>query len=197
MGVPRNFNELFKNKILLIFIAGLMFGAISVSALRGNYIKMTELRTAVAVADEQDGDVEKALQNLRHHVISHMNTNLTSGQASIKPPIQLKYRYERLMATDQEQVKAYNSKVTADGEVICGSQYPGGGFNPPRVACVQDYVAKNSKQPGGVADDLYKFDFISPKWSPDLAGITMLISAGLLGVSLLAFVSKRIQRRHY
>lgn len=165
-----------------------MSALICINALRQNAFTTNKLREAVTVADQQNGDVEKALQDLRRHVYGHMNTNLTTGANPIKPPIQLKYRYERLMAAEQERMKTSNQQVTAKAESVCGQQFPGGGFNAPRVACIQDYVAANAVKAGGVADDLYKFDFVSPRWSPDLAGWSMVV-ASILGLLFVVRVA--------
>lgn len=171
---------------LFLLLGAAVAGLISINALRQNAFTTNRLREAVTVADQQNGDVEKALQDLRRHVYGHMNTNLTTGANPIKPPIQLKYRYERLVAAEQERVKVQNQQVAARAESVCGQQFPAGGFNAPRVACIQDYMSANAVKAGGVADDLYKFDFVSPRWSPDLAGWSMVV-ATLLGV---AFVLK-------
>src|SRR6266704_2297718 len=64
-------------------------------ALRANYTTMTQLRSAVYTADQQNGNVEQALQSLRAYVGSHMNTSLATGDG-VYPPIQLKYTYARL-----------------------------------------------------------------------------------------------------
>lgn len=155
----------------------ILFTIISIYALRSNALKTNKLREAVTIADQQNGDVEGALHDLRRHVYGHMNTNLSSGANPIKPPIQLKYRYERLLASEQERVKQLNNQVTSQAEAICGQQFPAGGFNAPRVACIQDYVASHASKDGDVADDLYKFDFVSPRWSPDLAGWSLVLAA--------------------
>lgn len=157
---------------------------------------MVELRNAVNVADKENKDVEKALQDLRAHVHGHMNTNLASGNVAIKPPIQLKYRYERLQAQEAERVKAVNAKVSADGEARCGAQFPSGGFNPARVKCVQDYVATNAVTDSSIADDLYKFDFVSPKWSPDLAGISLVLFIITFTAFLVGLTWIQIKKRY-
>jgi hypothetical protein len=169
-------------------ILALFFALLSVFGLRSNYSHMVELREAVYAADRENGDVEGALRELREHVYSHMNTNLSSGNNAIKPPIQLKYQYERLASTEAERARLANQQVTARGEAICGAQYPAGGFNAPRVACIQAYVSQNASSEVGVPESLYKFDFVSPRWSPDLAGLSMLASgvAGILFVARIA-----------
>lgn len=173
------------SKLNILLVIGLFFLLIGIVALRDNYKTMTQLRTAVSVADEQNGDVNKALNDLRAYVYAHMNTNLSSGNATIKPPIQLKYTYERLSAKAEENAKATNNKVMSDGDKICGAQYPGGGYNPNRIECIQKYIADHSVTANPVQDSLYKFDFVSPKWSPDLAGFSLLISISLITISLL------------
>lgn len=189
------FKPVFNTRMSIFLVLAVFFGILSIYGLRSNYSKMTELRNEVAVADQQNGDVEKALQELRKHVISHMNTNLSSGNAAIKPPIQLKYRYERLQAQDTERVKAYNTQVNNDGTTLCTQKFPESGYNPPRVQCLQDYVAQKSIASSSISDSLYKFDFISPKWSPDLAGISLFVSILSMSIFVLSVAVKQIKKR--
>jgi hypothetical protein len=162
-------------KAWYFLIPAIIFATLAVQGLRANYSKMVELREAVYVADQQNGDVEGALAALRAHVHGHMNTNLVSGKNAIRPPIQLKARYDRLMAGEAERVKAQNAEVTRTAEQICAQSYPAGGFNAPRVACIQDYVSTHAVKTNSIPDQLYKFDFVSPGWSFDLAGISIIL----------------------
>lgn len=163
-------------KAWYFLIPAVIFTALAVYGLRSNYSTMVQLREAVYTADQQNGDVESALTALRKHVYGHMNTNLASGNNAIKPPIQLKSQYERLAAGAAEQVKAQNAQVSAQGEQICSAQFPAAGFNAPRVECVQNYVGANAVKESPIPDALYKFDFVSPKWSPDLAGFSIIFA---------------------
>lgn len=163
-------------KAWYFLVLAVLFAVLAVHGLRSNYSKMVELREAVYVADRQNNDVEGALKDLREHVYGHMNTNLSSGSSAIKPPIQLKGQYERLAAAENEKVKARNDRVAVRAEQVCAQQFPAAGYNAPRVACVQDYVGANAVKPQTVLDSLYKFDFVSPRWSPDLAGISIVLS---------------------
>lgn len=159
----------------LIFLS-LFFLTLGIYGMRQNYSHMVELKTAVITADKHDGDAEKALRDLREFVYGHMNTDLSSGNAAIKPPVQLKYRYERLAKAEEARVKEINGEVKSRGEQVCANKYPAAGYNSPRVACVAEYVRVNSAKSSPIPSDLYKFDFISPTWSPDLAGISLLLS---------------------
>jgi hypothetical protein len=189
--------ELIKPGYFVIAIA--VFAVFSVYGLRQNNFKMIELREAVVQADQQNGDVESALKALREHVHGHMNTNLASGEFAIKPPIQLKARYERLMAQNTDKANKANVEIAARGEAMCAERFPAAGLNPPRVACLQDYMSVNAIKPQPVPDALYKFDFVSPRWSPDLAGwslVGLALSSILLAIRIAASrVLKAIARK--
>lgn len=182
-------------KAVHLLLLAVIFGLLAVYGLRSNYTTMVELREAVYQADRQNGNTEAALQALRSHVYSHMNTDLSSGDNPIKPPIQLKVRYERLAAAEQQRVKDQNNKITADAEAICAQQFPAGGYNAPRVSCVQDYVSQRAvSQAAAVPEQLYKFDFISPRWSPDLAGISLVLSVTCFLLFILRVLAAKLLR---
>ena len=86
--IPAKISKVSVRAFLYLFIATAL---ICIFAMRHNNEQMVKLRNAVYVADQQNGDINKALNDLRKYVYSHMNTNLSSGKGSIKPPIQLKY----------------------------------------------------------------------------------------------------------
>jgi len=162
----------------------IFFSVIALVSLRSNNQRMIGLRDKVFTADKEGGDVEKALSDLRTYVFKHMNTNLASGQNAVKPPIQLKYQYERLVAAEKAAFDAANARVVADAESTCVRQYPNQTFSQLRLDCARAYAAAHPVTQKVITDDLYKFDFASPFWSPDLAGWS-LVGAG---VSLLLFV---------
>ena len=139
---------------------------------------MVKLRAAVFVADEKNGDIEGALKKLRTYVYGHMNTNLASGANAVKPPIQLKYEYERLSAFNDAEYKASTTQVLNDAESTCVAQYPGSVFSQRRLDCAKAYAAAHPVTKKTIPEDLYKFDFLSPPWSPDLAGWS-IVAAGL------------------
>lgn len=157
--------------VVLVLLVGL-----TVVALRINYQTMVTLRQSVYTADEQNKDVELAMYELRQFVYSHMNTDLTSGQNSVFPPIQLKHTYDRLAAAEQERIKTVNETIYSDAQAYCEAKYPQSYSGGPRVPCIQEYIAANGVQPRQVPDSLYKFDFVSPFWSPDAAGWLLVLT---------------------
>lgn len=176
----------------IFLVATFVTLAISIYGLRQNNFTMIQLRQAVVVADEKNGDVEKALAELREFVYGHMNTDLSSGANAIKPPIQLKNRYDRLVKASEAEIKQENDAVQRQGEAICAAKFPASGFNSPRVTCVQQYVAANAKTASDeIPPELYKFDFVSPRWSPDLAGISLMFGGLFFVLFAIRFATDR------
>ena len=177
-------------KTWYIFAAFLVFAAIAVVALRNNYTGMTVLRDAVYQADKDGGDVETTLQELRAYVASHMNTSLDAG-GGVYPPLQLKYTYERLVKAEKDRVESATSQIYTEAQKHCEALHPGSFSGGPRVPCIQEYVKSHGTTAKSVPDALYKFDFVSPRWSPDLAGWSLVISLVLFVLTLTRFVLGR------
>lgn len=178
------YKRLKKIKSRYLLVVAVFFLVLGIQGLRHNYSQMVKLRTAVAVADEQNGDVETALRELREFVYNHMNTDLSSGNVSIKPPIQLKYRYERLAKAEQKKTDKLNEAVKKRGEEICVKRFPGTLFNSKRVNCTASYISDHSAKQNPIPPELYKFDFVSPLWSADFAGISLLFSLVFFAAAL-------------
>lgn len=171
--------------IFIPLVIAVVFGVICIFSLRNNNLTALKLRDKVNQVDEQNGDIESALRELRSYIHSHMNTDLSSGPNAIKPPIQLKYRYERLVKAEQEKLGTESAKIYTEAQAECEKRFPVGLSGSGRIPCITEYVSSRGVQPSStIPDSLYKFDFVSPKWSPDLAGWSLIIST----LSLAVFV---------
>jgi hypothetical protein len=153
---------------------------------------MVKLRSAVYAADKNNSDINTALNNLRKYVYGHMNTDLASGGNSIKPPIQLKYTYERLQVTEQKRVDEANTNVYTQAQVYCQQQNSTDFSGRNRVPCVTDYVTTHGQKANIVPVALYEYDFVSPVWSPDLAGFSLILSVIFLLAFLASFLMDRL-----
>lgn len=160
-------------------------------ALRSNYARMDSLRQAVYTADREGGDVQGALQDLQAYVTTHMNTNLMAGNGAVYPPIQLQFTYERLVKERGEQTAGQNTAIYQQAQQFCEQQIPTGVSGSNRVACIQDYVQKQTQASpqAPIPDALYKFSFVSPRWSPDLAGWLLVLTAVLLVATVVSFIA--------
>ena len=153
--------------------------AISIFALRDNNMKMSKLREALYTADERNGDVETALTNLRVFVYGHMNTDLRAGSSSSQPPIQLVNKFNKAVEAERAKYAALGgtNKVYADAQATCEKPYI-----PLVLPPKEDYT----------------FDFIGPRWSPDLAGwalvATVVIALFIMVRLIIGIIIKRSLR---
>ncbi len=173
------------------FIAAALFVGVGLYAYRGNNIRMLELRAAVFQADETNGDVEGALRELREHVHSHMNTDLAPKEDSIRPPIQLKHRYERLVQAERERVSQFNERVYSEAQADCERRFPGSFYGRDRIPCIEEYIAQNGVTERPISESLYKFDFVSPRWTFDFAGWMLIIGGAFLLLGILRLTLER------
>lgn len=189
----KHFYKFLKHVNLWAFLAVAMVSAVvCVFSLRSNNVKALELRDKVVQVDKDNGDIEKALRELREYMYGHMNTNLASGSNAIKPPIQLKYRYERLVKAEQDKLGAANVQIYNDAQVDCERRYPTGLYGSGRIPCVTEYISTHtSEKPADIPASLYKFDFVSPVWSPDLAGWSLVIASISFALFVVRFGLER------
>lgn len=169
---------------LILFIISSL---VCIFALRHNNQQMVKLRDAVYAADKNGGDVNAALNNLSHYVYSHMNTNLSDGTNGIYPPIQLQYTYQRLLQAQAAKLQEANQSVYSGAQNYCRS-IGQTAWGLGTITCIQNYVVNHGVKAAvniNIPQGLYEFDFISPTWSPDLAGWSLLASILLL-IALLA-----------
>jgi hypothetical protein len=178
-------------KTWYFFVACLIFAVVGITALRDNYTTMRTLRAQVFAADQNNVDVVGALNRLRTYVNSHMNTNL-AADSSVYPPIQLTHTYERLQQAEKARVDAATSKVYPDAQQYCEQLYPGSFSGGPRVPCIEQYVKDHGTTAHAIPEAVYKFNFASPTWSPDLAGISLALSAIFAALMILRFVLGRV-----
>lgn len=177
-------------KAWYLAVAFVLCAGLHVVALRANYVGMTTLRQAVYEADKNNGDTEGALQKLRTYVGQHMNTELDNG-GGIYPPIHLKYTYDRLVKAEADRVEAINSEVYTTAQKHCEALYPGSFSGGPRVPCIQQYVKDHGTSIQHIPDAQFKFNFASPRWSPDAAGWSLVASVVLLGLALVRLAAGR------
>lgn len=178
--------------ILLTALIGL-----SIWALRDNSQRLAPLVAAVVNEDKKRGDVDGALRRLGNYVTNHMNTQLDE-------PIQLAYSYDRAAQKVLDKAQA-----TADGDIYKKAQ--AACENPSvllsvRALCIQDYVTRNAKpgqEPAPIKfpdRSAYVFNFVSPYWSPDLAGWLVVLSVMaailLIAWTLIGWWARRLLRSH-
>ena len=198
--VKRSIKQLQRIKTWQLVLLAILALLIAATFLRLNNIGMIQRRTAVLNADKAgDANVTQArLYDLQRYTASHMNAD-TGG-------VYLEHQYKR----DTEKAVKESIGNVPDGNIsqkvdkICQQRFPGYSFQ-----YTQCFKAEAEKYPSAPTDDqikypntaLYKNEFLSPIWSPDFAGFSLLACAFiilLIGLRLLGLGLLRILlRRHY
>lgn len=177
--VKKSIRRLNQVKTWQLFVLLILMGFIAATFLRLNNIEMVQRRTAVLNADKE-GDVQ-AIKNrmteLQRHVSSHMNTDMGT--------IYLEGQYKR--DTDAANAAAAsdsnpNGNIFKKAQEICAPRFSNlGHYSLPYQQCVIDELNKYPaasqltsalKLPRA---DSYRHTFVSPLWSPDFAGFSVLI----------------------
>ena len=169
--------------------------SVSIYTLRQNNLQMVRLRDAVYTADKDNTDVSTALGALQAFVTTHMNTNLSGGPNAPYPPIQLEYTYSRLEAANTQGASNTNQALYTDAENYCQQAIPNGFSGRYRVSCIEEYITSHGVTVQTIPASLYEFSFLSPRWSPDLAGWSLLISIILAVAFVVTVVFRRFVRR--
>lgn len=179
-------------KVWQLLIIAVILSFLAATALRLNNLGMIERRDAVYAADERgnQAEIKKALTDLQRYVSAHMNTDLGKG-------VYLQKSYERARDAALANVTATSNPQAAvyqQASIDCRSRFVGGvaSFRNDYVQCVVERVAAMNQSADPLSSlslpkaDLYRYDFVSPLWSPDLAGLLTL----LLAVVVLVIIGR-------
>lgn len=165
--------------LLLAWLVSLLLAA---SQLRQNNLRMVELRDRVTKVDQDTGDIKKiepALYELRDYILTHMNTDMAG-------PLELPGTYNKAVSKAREGAAKAN---TATGEIYRRAQVSCERPEVPltvRAQCIQEFVLSHTPRGTTTAElklppkEQYIYNFASPRWSPDGAGFSVLLSLGLL-----------------
>lgn len=183
-----------KTSYLLALLPIMVF--FSAYFLRHNNLKMVELRNNVIAADKKGKGVKEAIEALNTHIFKHMNTTTVR-------PVELVNTYNReAQAIITAASKSSSNNVYQKAAAACEQR----GVPLTSVAeCAAQYALSHSKDvsPQKVVlpdKDLFIYSFVSPRWTPDLAGWSVLITAVILLwflVRLIEYIAIRfIVRKH-
>jgi hypothetical protein len=175
-------------------------GLITLNAYRANSSHAKELYDHLIAEDAAGGDVEGALSDLRSYMYAHMNTAIGSP-TGVKPPIQLKGTYDRLVAAEKARAadaKTANANLYNTAQQVCEKEVPNGLSGRGRVPCIEAYVTSHaqSETVNSIPAALYQYDFASPAWSPDTAGFGIVLTAVLFLIFLYRWLTYRRALHH-
>lgn len=137
---------------------------------------MVELREAVIAADKSGKNLSQAIEELNTHIFDHMNTTTVR-------PVELVYTYNR---EAQARIEAASKKKGNDIYQIAAKACERQGVPLTSIAqCAAQYALKNGGEVGPQKITLpdksqFVYSFASPRWTPDAAGISVLLTVVLL-----------------
>lgn len=176
-------------------------GFVSATFLRLNNVGMIERREAVLQADKEGDEVviAKRLYDLQRFVTSHMNTNPGSV------PLEHSYKrtYDRALSEFEARIASQsNNNTVAEVREYCDAQAKQGGWgyfwvtaDPRYVQCIND---RWSQYPSAENVDYhfqapstapYYHTFVSPRWSPDFAGWSLVLTGTIALLIVIRFLS--------
>lgn len=193
--VKRSIKQLQRVKTWQLIILLVLAVAVSATFLRLNNIGMVQRRAAVIDADN-GGDsqiTQNRLYDLQRYVTAHMNTNLGKG-------IYLEASYKRDVQVAYENV-SNDSEVYRKAQEVCMPKFSY--WSQAYVQCTKVELDKytgtndvNWPNPSG-----YLHVFVSPLWSPDFAGWSVLVCIAILTMIIVRLISvvtlKLLLKHHY
>lgn len=170
--------------------------------LRLNNIGMMQRRDAVLAADKA-GDTEamqSRLYDLQRYASQHMNSD--TGVFYLEQ----QYRRDAQKAADAaSNTSNPNGNIQVKADSVCRPQYAA--WSIAYVQCFADELAKYPPSPDPAQNvtlpstSLYRYSFVSPLWSPDFAGFSVLVCIAIILVIVGRLLSLGILRlllkRHY
>lgn len=186
-----------KVKTWQLVILLLMFSFIAATFLRLNNVGMVERRDAVMAADKAGDNqiIEQRLYDLQRYVSAHMNTD--PG----KIPLEYSYKraYDQAFNDFQQNIASQsNNDTVAKIREYCDAQAQQGGWgrftvtaDPRYVSCINEqwdsYPAASQVDYTFTAPSTapYYHTFLSPTWSPDFPGWTLVICGLILLVIII------------
>lgn len=204
--IKRNVRRLQRVKTWQLVALLFVMGFIAATFLRLNNVGMVQARDAVLNADKGSDPLvtQTRLYDLQRYASAHMNASMGT--------IYLEGQYHR---DSQKAIDAAANDSNANGNVfqkvqdICVPKYAHlGDYSQAYQQCVITELNNFSPANSPASEvklpraDQYRFSFVSPLWSPDFAGFSVLIcllillaiAARLIGLLVLKLILK-IQNR--
>ena len=198
-------------QLLIIFVL-LLF--IEATLLRFDHIEMTNLKSAVGVADESDDDaaISEALAKLQAFARTHTIINIVekNGESRVTfgtGPVYLEHQYNRKASEALAAAEAQagtdenpNGNIFAKAMEVCKPIAIANGWvwnSPGYIECmtgeINKYPAAERIEDTFVATlpstALFRYDFASPIWTPTPSGFISIICIILAAVLIIRFFS--------
>jgi len=200
--VKKSIRQLQRIKTWQLLLLLIVVGFIAATFLRLNNIGMIQRRDAVLAADKagEESTIQSRLYDLQRYSAAHMNGS--TGQFYLEE----QYKRDAQAAVDAASNDDNpNGNINAKAEAVCKPQYTV--WSQAYVQCFADELAKYPPSPDPAENvkfpdtSLYRYEFVSPLWSPDFAGFSVLVCVVITLMIVVRLVSLGVLRlllkRHY
>lgn len=200
--IRRSIQQLQRVKTWQLVVLLIIASFIAATFLRLNNIGMIERRDAVYAADEagnSEATIDR-LYDLQRYVAAHMNTSLGAGIY-----LEASYNRDKQALLDSASADSNpNGNIYKKAQEVCAPQFSR--YSAAYVACTTSELAKypaasELNNEVKLPQDLYRHAFISPIWSPDFAGWSVLVCVALalmIAIRLISLlVLRSILHHHY
>jgi len=198
--VRRRINQLQRIKTWQLVILFCLACFVSATFLRLNNIGMVERREAVYTADKAGDNkiTQSRLYDLQRYVSAHMNTDMDKGAFLVAA-----YNRDKQILLEKASV-GVNGNIYKKAQDVCAPRYSS--WSPAYVQCT---VSELAKYPAGeslnstvyLSPGPYSHVYVSPMWSPDFAGWSLVVCVVILIMILSRFISvvilRMLLRSHY
>jgi hypothetical protein len=193
--VHRSIKQLQRVKTWQLLVLLILAGFLAATFLRLNNIGMIQRRDAVLTADKE-GDInviQSRLYDLQRYVVEHANANTGTFY------LEYQYRRDAQKAVDAASNDSNpNGNINAKAEAVCKPQYTV--WSQAYVQCFTDELAKYPPSPDPAQNvtlpsvDLYRHSYDAPLWSPDFAGWSLVVCAGIVVMIIARLIGLLILR---
>ena len=200
--IRKELRQLRRVKTWQLVILLILAGFVTATFLRLNNTGMIERRNAVEGADKA-GDAQSTtsrIYDLQRYVAAHMNAS--SGVFYLQET----YNRDVKTAMSGETSSAGADSPQANDDAICNPNLQTHGYSVAYQECMLNELTKAGQvvDPSSLklpSPALYRYNFISPIWSPDFAGWSLIVCAVLvtliIGRLISVAVLRYLLRRHY
>ena len=192
--------QLSQIKTWRLVILLIMSGFISATFLRLNNVGMVERRESVENADKA-GDIvnlQQRLYDLQRYVSTHMNAD--PGKIALDHTY--RQMYDRKLKEFEEEIKNQsNNDTVSKVRAVCDARAQQGGYgrfttqaDPRYINCINEEWAKypaakaTNLQSEAPSTEPYYHTFVSPIWSADYAGWSLLVTIFIAMIIVMRLV---------
>ena len=170
-------------QLLILFVISMM---LTLTLLRLNNIGMVSRRAAVVNSDTNGNDkvTKQRLVDLQSYVSSHMNTNMGKGvylEGSYKRAVQAAYKEASNDTNPNGNIYKKAQDTCAPKFTSWSQSYIQCTINELNKYPASSNLADNVKLPDA---NKYLHNYVSPLWSPDFAGLAVVVSAAIFTMIL-------------